>query len=46
MFDPNINKVNMAADNAPLEGNKSKFAIKSIGRAAANIDDDTTILEV
>ena len=46
MFDPNINKVNMAADNAPLEGNKSKFAIKSIGRAAANIDDATTILEV
>lgn len=46
MFDPNINKVNMSADNAPLEGNKSKFAIKSIGRAAANIDDHSTILEV
>ena len=42
----NLNKVTSAADNAPVEVNTSKFFIRSMGRAAQNIDGVNPLLEI
>lgn len=41
-----LNKVTPAPDNAPVKPNPSKFFIRSMGRAAQNIDGVNPLLEV